>query len=65
MTKVAMPLGRALHILADIHTKDDDVTGFVVSMVGWSHLYGVSQPDYVRAWESVRAHIHLQTEPKK
>ena len=64
---VAMPLSKALHILATIHTRDDDQTGFVVE---WGarpdpYLMHVSQHDYIEAWRSVRAHIHLQTEPKR
>ena len=63
---VAMPLSKALHILADIHTRDDDVTGFTVQHgAGWHpYLSRWSQDDYIRAWAAVRAHIHLQTEPK-
>ena len=64
--KIAMPLSKALHILATIHTRDDDVTGFVVEMGASPHwsMSPVSQHDYIRAWEAVRAHIHLQTEPQ-
>lgn len=67
MTTVAMPLSKALHILATIHTGDDDQVGFVVHVGAsprWS-LSTVSQHEYIDAWRSVRAHIHLQTEPKK
>jgi len=57
--KVVMPLSRALHILATVHTRDDDVTGFVVEMgaAPRPYLSPVSQHDYIRAWEAVRAHI--------
>jgi hypothetical protein len=62
----AMTLEKALHILARTHTRDDDLTGFVVEWapspsVFWEH----SQADYFEAWKTVRAHIHFQTEPKK
>lgn len=66
-TKVVMPLSKALHVLAAFHTRDDDMTGFVVEMHPHHpslHLTPFSQNDYIRAWESVRAHIHFQIEPK-
>lgn len=59
-----MSLDRALHILATVHTRDNDAAGFVVMMgaspegVGW-----IPQGDYIKAWEVVRQHLHLQTEP--
>jgi hypothetical protein len=65
--QVVMPLSKALYILATIHTRDDDQIGFVVEMRAsprWS-VSPISEHDYVRAWEAVRAHVHLQIEPKK
>lgn len=67
MSKPVMPLSKAVYVLADIHTRDDNVTGFVVlggatpSMTG----YKWTDSDYLRAWESLRAHSHMQIEPKK
>ena len=50
-----MPLAQALHILADVHTRDDDRTGFVV-MHGASPEYGsrYSWSQHLMAWASVR-----------
>lgn len=64
--KVAMPLSKALHILAATHTRDDDEIGFIVLGGAGPHHPGAtcSMHDYMRAWESVRAHLHMQTEPK-
>jgi hypothetical protein len=64
--KVAMPLSKALYILATTHTRDDDVTGFVIDAYASPYSVVSRWPpgEYMRAWESVRAHIHLQTEPK-
>lgn len=61
-----MPLSKALHILADVHTQDSNVTGFVI-------LHGAkidqfsqwSQDDYFRAWEAVRVAAHFPVEPRK
>ena len=63
--KVTMPLSKALYILADVHTRDDDVTGFVILAGATPHYSQWSTGDYMRAWEALRAHIHLQTEPQK
>ena len=63
---VAMPLSKALHILATVHTRDDDEIGFSIMIGGCSHSpwSPVSPREYIEAWRSVRAHIHFQTEPK-
>ena len=60
----AMSLERALDILSTVHTRDNAASGFVV-MVGAMPDMGncVSEHDYVKAWEAVRKHLHLQTEP--
>jgi hypothetical protein len=58
-------LSKALYVLAMTHTRDDDVTGFVV-MAGASPHYPVTEfgvQDYMDAWKAVREHVHLQTEP--
>jgi hypothetical protein len=65
MADDSMTLERALHILARTHTRDDDLTGFVVEWapspsILWEH----SQAEYIEAWKTVRAHIHFQTEPR-
>lgn len=63
-----MSLDQALHILASVHTRDDDAIGFHVRMgvseVGWQAGHECSQSDYIEAWKVVRDHIHMQTEPK-
>lgn len=61
MTKVVMPLSKALYILAEFHTKDDDLMGFVIEMHPsdpYMNLTPFTRDDYYRAWESVRAHIN-------
>ncbi len=68
MTTVAMPLRKALLILAAFHTRDDDEIGFVVELHPRHpslNLTPYSQADYIEAWRSVRAHVHMQTEPKE
>lgn len=61
----AMTLEKALHILANAHTRDDDLTGFVVEYVpSLEYRVEFTRSDYIEAWKTVRAHIHLQTEPK-
>lgn len=67
MATVAMPLDKALRILVEIHTRDDDLVGFHIVMGAKPDSYASpwSQREYAQAWHAVRAHIHLQTEPRK
>ena len=68
MTTPTMPIEKALRVLAAFHTRDDDVTGFVVEMHPMHpavNMTPFSQQDYIRAWEAVRAYVHMQTEPKR
>jgi hypothetical protein len=68
MTTPTMPIAKALHVLAAFHTRDDDVTGFVVEMHPIHpdcNMTLFSRQDYLRAWEAVRAYVHMQTEPKR
>lgn len=61
-----MTLEKALRILASIHTRDDDLTGFVVEWApSPSIVWEYSQAEYFEAWKTVRAHIHFQIEPKR
>lgn len=64
MADKPMPLCQALHILATVHTKDDDVTGFIVVMGAMPNdvWYGHTHGDYVRAWAAVRAACGMQTD---
>lgn len=64
---VVMPLGKALHILTSIHTRDDAQVGFVIEHGATCNPYTspFSIEDYDQAWKSVRAHIHMQVEPPK
>jgi len=57
-------LDQALRILAEVHTDQDDVTGFVVHMgatpemrAPWHHKH------YAEAWKAVRAHLGLPVDP--
>lgn len=62
-----MTLFRALQILANVHTRDDDYVGFVIE-VGASaahpatwNAYTADRGEYVRAWEEVRRQIDMPT----
>jgi hypothetical protein len=60
-----MTLEQALHILATVHTRDDNLTGFVVVWTpSPSFAWEYSEAEYIEAWKTVRAHIDLQTEPQ-
>ncbi|GCA49267.1 hypothetical protein KGO5_01710 [Sinorhizobium sp. KGO-5] len=63
--KAQMSLDRALHLLARVHTRDDDQIGFVVVAGATAEAWGngVSQVEYIEAWRTVRKHLHLPTEP--
>lgn len=53
-----MSLERALHILARVHTKDDEQAGFAVEMGAKPDCGNmVSREDYVTAWGVVREHL--------
>jgi hypothetical protein len=60
-----MTLSRAIYILASVHTRDDDVTGFVIMAgVGWrDYETPFSQQEYNEAWKVLREQSNLQTEP--
>jgi hypothetical protein len=60
----AMSLDKALFILADTHTRDDDLAGFVV-MAGARPEFRFSQSDYIQAWGTVRRHLHMPVDPKQ
>lgn len=62
-----MTLSEALHVIATIHTRDDDVMGFAVSSyVGGDFLaWPYSREQYIEAWKTVRLHLHMQTEPRE
>lgn len=56
-----MELDTALRILADMHTDEDRVSGFVVHAMVRRIFW--SQAEYVEAWETVRKHLHMPVEP--
>lgn len=61
-----MTLFEALRVLAETHTRDDDVTGFVV-MVGVSPASPMSPHPveaYNEAWNVVREQLHMATFPQ-
>lgn len=62
-----MTLDQALHVLAEIHTKDDDATGFVLLIGAHANDYRTqwTQADHIEAWRVVRQHLHMQTQPSK
>ncbi len=60
-----MTLESALHILAKVHTMDDEWTGFVI-LFGSSWQHSRFTPEqYLEAWRVVREHVHMQVEPLK
>lgn len=61
-----MTLFDALRILAETHTRDDDLTGFVImSGAGpFSPMCPHPPGRYNEAWDTVREQLHMQTFPK-
>lgn len=56
-----MTLEQAIMHLVRIHTGDDEVTGFHVKMGATPTQFDSTTQDYVKAWETLRSHIHLRT----
>lgn len=55
---MTMSLERALDILASVHTRDDETSGFVVLMGAVPDVGNmVSHHDYITAWGVVREHL--------
>lgn len=61
-----MTLEKALYILATIHTREDDLTGFVVmsGVSPRSFIHPFDEGEYLEAWRVVRDAVHLPTAPK-
>jgi len=57
-----MILNEALRVLADGHTRDDDLVGFTVSPM-WDDYGRWSRADYIEAWKTVRQHLGMKSEP--
>lgn len=56
-----MSLGEALQLLAEVHTREDSHTGYVVDMGAvppWPY-----QKDYVQAWGVLRARLGMPSAP--
>ena len=61
--QVEMPLGHALMILCEVHTRADSRTGFRVEIGATPRNFGnVSEANYIEAWRVVRRAAGLQTE---
>lgn len=62
-----MSLDEALHIIASVHTKDDDGVGFVflVGATCESYMQPWSPSEHIEAWRVLRNHLHMQTEPQQ
>jgi hypothetical protein len=61
-----MTLDKALHILAEIHTRQDVRSGFCI-LVGASpetNAPWIKPSDYVAAWKAVREQLNLPTKPE-
>lgn len=52
----------ALFILAQVHTRDDDIIGFVVDASARPNDKGVETRDYIDAWQVVRQQLHQPSE---
>ena len=66
MGERVVTLNEALRVLADFHTRDDAVTGFVVETHPRSFDASFwTQADYIQAWKLVRERLHMQTEPDR
>lgn len=59
-----MTLDKALLVLAESHTRDNDFSGFTVESTRDRYVRW-SDHDYIEAWKIVRQHLHLQVEPAK
>lgn len=59
-----MTLFKALHILAESHTRDDDLTGYVVGY-GFDRHGRFTQGEYIEAWGVVREQMNMQHEAKE
>lgn len=57
-----MGLCRALSILVEAHTRDDNLVGFTVEMGGPDRFWSGSA-DYITAWAVVRRAVGRQTRP--
>lgn len=57
-----MSLCRALSLLVEAHTRDDDRVGFTVEMGGPDRFLG-SGADYITAWAVIRRAVGRQTHP--
>jgi hypothetical protein len=56
----------ALRILAETHTREDHLMGFVVEVGAGPGPYSRwSQGAYIKAWKIVREQCHMPTEPEK
>jgi hypothetical protein len=59
-----MELSKALHILAEAHTREDHAAGFTVQgHVGGSYFDRYTQAEYIEAWRTVRLTLHLPVDP--
>lgn len=47
-------LSWALYVLTTAHTRDDDLTGFVIMRGADGRHSGFSDAEYIRAWEIMR-----------
>lgn len=59
-----MTLFNALLILANTHTREDSLTGFIVEITS-PYTSRYSREEYIEAWKVVREQLNLQTEPQK
>lgn len=57
-----MDFERALAILADSHTRDDDTAGFLVEGGGRRTAPWISHSDYIEAWKVVRQYLGRSVE---
>lgn len=59
-----MNLDQALHILARVHTADDERAGFQVRIGAMPEPFNcVSSAEYIETWKAVREHLHFPVTP--
>lgn len=60
-----MTLDTAIHILCEMHTRDDERVGVLVYPTASYEFRRFSQSDVIKAWGVLREHDHRPTAPAK
>jgi hypothetical protein len=57
-------LRAAMALLVDVHTRDDDLVGFVVNAPPLDGMPWISYGDYIDAWRKVRMALSRNVNPE-